>query len=294
MRFAITGVCGFVAPRHLNAIREIGGTVVAALDPHDSAGLLDNYNKRCQFFTEPERFDRHLDQLRRAGKPVDWLVVCSPNHLHDAHVRLGLRNGCNVLCEKPLALQPKNVDALAALARECDRKVRTVLQLRLHPMVMAWKKQLSRRTERSDVLIEYYTPRGRWYHYSWKGDEARSGGIVTNIGVHLFDMMIHLFGDLLNDRPYEFVKIGRDQAEGTVRLQRADVRWRLSTSPVLLPTRRIFVNGDRVDLSAVEFENGHTAVYEETILRDGGWAPEDARPAIALCHAIRTANEGRS
>lgn len=194
--FAITGVAGYVAPRHLKAIRDTGNRLVAAVDPHDSVGILDSYFPDVAFFTEFERFDRHLEKLRREGEGIQYLSVCSPNHLHDAHIRLALRLGADAICEKPLVLNPWNLDALSELEQETGQRVYTILQLRVHPSLIELRRKLAAETnKRHEVKLTYITSRGPWYRYSWKGDEGRSGGVITNIGIHFFDMLMWLFGD---------------------------------------------------------------------------------------------------
>jgi UDP-N-acetyl-2-amino-2-deoxyglucuronate dehydrogenase len=196
--FALIGAGGFVAPRHLRAIREVGGELRAALDPSDSVGVMDSYFPDARFFTEFERFDRYVDRIRREGRGVDYVSVCSPNYLHDSHVRFALRSGADAICEKPLVLNPRNIDGLEALERDTGRKVNTILQLRLHPAIIALRDKVAAapRGEKHNVELTYITSRGRWYYVSWKGDEGKSGGIATNIGVHFFDMLSFVFGDL--------------------------------------------------------------------------------------------------
>lgn len=297
--FAITGVAGYIAPRHLHAIKDTDSTVVAALDTHDSVGVLDQYFPDAAFFTEYERFDRHLEKLRRTSdaERVNMVSICSPNHLHDAHIRLALRIGADALCEKPLVLNPWNLDALAALEEETRRKVYTVLQLRLHPALLALKETLAHNTgKRHDVTLRYVTTRGLWYRYSWKGDESRSGGIVTNIGIHFFDLLLWLFGGV-SESVTETLTPSR--ASGTLVLANADVRWMLSVEAEDLPPevvaaqkrtwRSITIDGEEVDFTD-GFTDLHTRVYQET-LSGRGFGIEDARPSIELVHRIRT---GRS
>src|SRR5262245_14877830 len=194
--FAVTGVAGYIAPRHLKAITDTGNRIVAALDPHDAVGLLARYSFQTRFFTECERFDRHLEKLRRAGsdQKVDYLSICAPNYLHDAHARLALRIGADAICEKPLVINPRNLDALEELERETGRRVFTVLQLRLHPALIALREKLQQNPQHHQVELKYVTSRGPWYDVSWKGQLQQSGGIATNIGVHFFDMLCWLFG----------------------------------------------------------------------------------------------------
>jgi len=198
--FALIGAAGYIAPRHMAAIRDTGNRVIAALDPNDSVGIIDSYFPDAHFFTEFERFDRHIDKLRRRGSDqrIEFVSICSPNYLHDSHMRFALRAGCNAICEKPLVLNPWNLDGLAEVERDTGQKIHTILQLRLHPSITALRKkvQAAQKDEKYEVDLTYITSRGRWYHQSWKGDGRKSGGIATNIGVHFFDMLHFLFGDL--------------------------------------------------------------------------------------------------
>src|SRR5487761_2089129 len=199
--FALIGAAGYVAPRHMKAIKDTGNNLIAALDKHDSVGILDNYFPEADFFTEFERFDRHLDKIRRKGILMDYLSVCSPNYLHDSHIRFGLRIGATVICEKPVVLNPWNIDALAEIEKETGNQVFTILQLRLHPDIIALKEKVDASTtgKKHNVELQYITSRGHWYHTSWKGDIAKSGGIATNIGVHFFDMLMWIFGDVVEN-----------------------------------------------------------------------------------------------
>ncbi len=296
--FALTGVAGYVAPRHLQAIRDTGNTLVAAVDPHDSVGVLDRFFNQVAFFTEFERFDRHLEKLRRRSpeEGVQWLSVCAPNHLHDAHIRLALRVGADAICEKPLVLNPWNLDALAELERESGQRVFTVLQLRVHPALIKLKEKLDSAAgaKRHDVRLSYVTGRGPWYRYAWKGDASRSGGVATNIGIHFFDMLMWLFGPVQASE----VHVSTEQrAAGFLTLDRADVTWFLSIDPADLPFetkpgepatyRSVNVDGEEVEFSG-GFTDLHTRVYEET-LAGRGFGIEDARPSVDLAHSIRQA-----
>ena len=296
MNFALTGVAGFVAPRHLKAIKDTGHRFVAAVDPHDAVGVLDKYAFDVRFFTEIERFDRHLEKLRRgpAADRVDYVSVCSPNYLHDAHIRLALRVGAHVICEKPLVINPWNLDALQDLERETGRRVNTVLQLRLHPQLMALREQLAsaRPADLHEVALTYITSRGRWYDVSWKGSDERSGGLVTNIGIHFFDLLLWLFGPVVACEVHlrEVRRMG-----GYLQLERARVRWFLSSDSADLPFtpepgvkttfRSITVDGREIEFSD-GFADLHTRVYEET-LAGRGFGIEDSRPSIELSHCIR-------
>lgn len=296
--FAITGVAGYVAPRHLKAIRETGNRLVAATDPHDSVGRLDAFSFDVAYFREFERFDRHLEKLRRKGpsEQVDYLSICAPNYLHDAHVRLALRVGADAICEKPLVLNPWNCDALEELAGESGRRVCTVMQLRCHPAVVALKKRVAEAgpDKTYDVDLTYITARGRWYLASWKGDPERSGGLTTNIGIHLFDMLVWVFGSAVATEVHVRTPT---RAAGYLELERARVRWFLSIDTEDLPedarregrvsSRSVRVAGEEVDLSS-GFADLHTQVYRD-ILGGGGFGIADVRPSIALARDIRTA-----
>ena len=197
--FALIGAGGYIAPRHMKAVKDTGNNLLAALDKHDSVGILDSYFPEAEFFVEFERFDRHLEKLKRLGTHTDYVTVCSPNYLHDAHIRFGLRIGADVICEKPLVLNPWNIDALVEIEKETGKKISTILQLRLHPAIIALKEKVQKDPgKKYDVDLRYITSRGHWYHISWKGDSQKSGGIATNIGIHFFDMLIWIFGDYLN------------------------------------------------------------------------------------------------
>ena len=298
MNFAITGVGGFVAPRHLQAIRDTGNRIVAAADPNDSVGILDRFGVEIRYFKEIERFDRYLDRLRRGpdSDRVHYVSVCSPNYLHDAHVRIALRNDADALCEKPLVVNPWNLDALEALEAETGRRVYTVLQLRLHPDLMALRDKLSAAGSgrRHQVELTYITSRGPWYDLSWKGSEAHSGGIAVNIGIHFFDLLLWLFGGVESS-----VMHHREPRcySGQLTLQRADVSWFLSVDARDLPgvnekgrpgTYRMI----RVDDETVEFSEGftdlHTRIYAACLAGEG-FGIADARPSIELVHRLRTA-----
>lgn len=294
--FAFTGIAGYIAPRHLQAIKDTGGRVVAAMDPHDSVGILDSYFPQAAFFTEFERFDRHLELLRRETPEdrIEYLSICSPNHLHDAHIRLALRVGASAVCEKPLVLNPWNLDALSELEHEHEGRVYTILQLRVHPKLVELRERLRAAPRRHSVRLTYITSRGTWYRYSWKGDDSKSGGVATNIGIHFFDLLIWLFGDVRRSEVHvsEPHRIG-----GAIELERADVQWFLSTDASDLPDggangaqptyRSISVDGEEIEFSG-GFRDLHTRVYEEMIA-GRGFGIEEARPSIELVHRIRTA-----
>ena len=295
--FALIGVGGYVAPRHLRAIRDSGNRLVAAVDPFDSVGILDRYNLDARFFTEFERFDRFLEKLRRksSDRQVTYVSICSPNYLHDAHVRLALRVKAHAICEKPLVISPWNLDQLAELEGEFGRRVYTVLQLRVHPKLVELREELLKSSpdHRFDVSLTYVTRRGPWYGVSWKGSEEKSGGVAMNIGIHFFDMLMWLFG------PVQECQVHLRQTEkmaGFLALERADVRWFLSVDATDLPAgyleagkpafRSITIDGSEVEFSG-GFEDLHTRVYERT-LAGNGFGIEDARPSVDLVHRIRT------
>ncbi len=295
--FAMTGVAGFVAPRHLKAIADTGNRLVAAVDPHDAVGLLDRFGFDVRFFTEFERFDRHLEKLKRGpeAERVHYVSVCSPNYLHDAHIRAALRAGAHAICEKPLVINPWNLDALQDLERETGRRIHTVLQLRLHPALVAFRERLlAAPAKRHRVQLSYLTARGRWYDVSWKGVEERSGGIVINIGIHFFDLLVWLFGGV-QDAAVHLREPKR--AAGTLTLENADVQWYLSAESTDLPFtpipgskttfRSIVVDGEQLEFSD-GFTDLHTRVYEE-MLAGRGFGVAEARPSIELSHRIRHA-----
>jgi UDP-N-acetyl-2-amino-2-deoxyglucuronate dehydrogenase len=293
--FGLIGAAGYVAPRHLQAIRDTGNRLLAATDPHDSVGVLDAYFPEAKFFPEIERFDRHLEKLRREGRGsgVQYLSICSPSYLHDAHVRLALRLHAHAICEKPLVINPWNVDALAELEAEADRRVYAVLQLRLLPALVALKQKLAANAgHRSTVRLTYITPRGPWYHVSWKGDPQKSGGIVVNIGIHFFDLLLWLFGPM-HEAAVQLSTPSR--AAGTLELEQASVQWFLSVDHADLPTesrasgsaayRHLRIDDEELNLSN-GFSELHTRVYQD-ILEGRGLGLEAARPAIELAHRIR-------
>lgn len=293
-RFAMTGVAGFVAPRHLQAIKATGNDLVAACDPFDCVGVLDRYFITAKFFREFERFDRHLEKLRRRDQGIDYLSVCSPNFLHDAHIRLALRVHADAICEKPLVLSPWNLDALQELEVESARRISTILQLRLHPVIQALRDRVASADRRGSIDLSYVTTRGPWYFVSWKGNEEQSGGVVTNIGIHFFDMLMWIYGAPRGSRV--FLR-ERSRASGFLELEHADVRWYLSLDPEDLPPeavaknqttyRSVSVGGEELDFST-GFTDLHTRAYEQ-ILGGEGYGIEDARPSIEAVHAIRQA-----
>jgi UDP-N-acetyl-2-amino-2-deoxyglucuronate dehydrogenase len=292
--FALVGAAGYIAPRHMKAIRDTGHKLVAAVDPHDSVGVLDRYALDVRYFREVERFDRHLEKLRRgpAEQRIDYVTVCSPNYLHDAHCRLALRVGAHVICEKPVVINPWNLDALEAIEAETGRTISTVLQLRLHPALLDLKARLLESGGGHEVELTYVTARGPWYHTSWKGSEEKSGGVIVNIGIHLFDMLVWLFG-ACESTAIQCVEPQR--ASGVMVLNRAEVRWFLSVSADDLPAgarangctthRSIKIDGSEVEFTD-GFEDLHTRSYEE-ILAGRGFGLKEARASIELVHRIR-------
>lgn len=283
--FALIGAAGFVAPRHMKAIKDCGGNLVAALDPHDSVGILDSYFPECSFFTEFERFDRHCSKLMKSDKPIDYVSICSPNYLHDSHIRFALRLGAHAICEKPLVLKEKNLDQLKLVEEETQRKIYTILQLRLNPDLKYYKDNLDPNNH-YNCDIRYVTPRGNWYLYSWKGNVEKSGGIATNIGIHLFDLMTWLFGDSCYDldKCVFIDEQSEKHIKGLICLERAFVDFYLSIEGK--PERTLFLgNGNKL-----EFSNGftdlHTKSYLE-ILSGNGFGIEESRESIRICEYIR-------
>lgn len=296
-RFAITGVGGFVAPRHLRAIKECGGEVICALDIHDSVGILDSYFPQAHFFTEFERFDRHIEKLRRQKEGITHLSVCSPNYLHDAHIRLALRNGADAICEKPLVLTPWNLDALLELEKEYQKEIYTILQLRLHPKITALKEKIKQELQKQpnkiyDLDLTYITSRGRWYFTSWKGDENKSGGLASNIGVHFFDMLLWIFGEC---KHLEVHFSSPQTKAGFLELKHARIRWFLSLDSNTLPPlakkenkptfRSLCINENEFEFSD-GFTDLHTESYKE-ILSGRGFRAIEAQPSIHLVYKIR-------
>jgi len=291
-RFALIGAAGYIAPRHLQAIKETGNVLVAALDKHDSVGILDSYFPECGFFTEFERFDRHIDKLRRKGEGVDYVSICSPNYLHDAHIRFALRSGAHAICEKPLVLNPWNVDALAQIEKETGKRVFTILQLRHHPAIIALKEKIDKgpKDKIYDVNLTYITSRGRWYHTSWKGDESKSGGIATNIGIHFFDMLLWVFGQVLDG---QILVCTPNSIKGQLILERARVHWFLSIDEGDIHSHGLNLKtfrSIRVDSDEIEFSGGFTNLHVrsyENVLKGAGFGLLDARMSIELTQKIR-------
>lgn len=295
--FALIGVAGFIASKHLKAIKETGNRMVAAVDKHDSVGIMDNYFPDASFFTEIERFDRFVEKQRRdqLGTPIEYISVCTPNYLHDAHCRLALRTGANAICEKPLVINPWNLDQLREIEQDYQRRVYSVLQLRLHPDLIRLKQEVESETSgrRREICLTYITRRGKWYHQSWKGDVERSGGVAMNIGVHFFDFLSWIYGRS-NRSSLHLSQPSR--MSGVLELEKARVRWFLSVDEADLPAdvraknghafRSITVDGQEIDLST-GFTDLHTEVYKD-ILAGGGFGIAESKPAIELVYQIRT------
>jgi UDP-N-acetyl-2-amino-2-deoxyglucuronate dehydrogenase len=295
-KFAIIGVGGYIAVRHLKAIKDTGNILLASLDPSDSVGIIDSYFPDCHFFVEFERFDRHVDKLRRSGVQIDFVSICSPNYLHDSHIRFALRSGAAAICEKPLVLNPWNIEALSEIEKEYNRKIYNVLQLRLHPVLIDLKKKIESgpRGVIHDLDLTYITSRGNWYFTSWKGDIHKSGGIATNIGVHFFDMLTWIFGKVKKNVVH---LLNPSKASGFLELENARVRWFLSLDYQDLPeqakqkgirTYRSIV----MDNTEIEFSEGftdlHTKSYEE-ILAGRGFGLSESQQSIEIVYQIRNA-----
>jgi UDP-N-acetyl-2-amino-2-deoxyglucuronate dehydrogenase len=293
--FTLIGAAGYIAPRHMKAIKDTGNILIAAFDPNDSVGIIDSYFPEANFFTEFERFDRHIDKLHRNKiQAVDYVSICSPNYLHDSHIRFALRSGADAICEKPIVLNHWNIDALQAIEKDTGRKVHTVLQLRLHPAIIALKKEVaeSPADKKFDVDLTYITSRGKWYFHSWKGDVKKSGGVATNIGVHFYDMLHFVFGKVIDNKLH-----CRDnfKAAGFIEYEKARVRWFLSVDASDVPAemlaqgkrtyRSLTMNGREIEFSD-GFTDLHTRIYED-ILRGGGFDLEENRVAIETVGSIR-------
>lgn len=295
--FALIGVAGFIAPKHLKAIKETGNRLVAAVDKHDAVGIMDNYFPDASFFTEIERFDRFVEKQRRTptGTPIHYISVCTPNYLHDSHCRLALRTGAHAICEKPLVINPWNLDQLREMEQDYQRRVYSVLQLRLHPDLIRLKQEMEAETSgrRREICLTYITRRGKWYHQSWKGNVERSGGVAMNIGVHFFDFLTWIYGR--SNRSFLHLSQA-SRMSGVLELEKARVRWFLSVDEADLPApvrakdghafRSITVDGQEIDLST-GFTDLHTEVYKD-ILAGGGFGIAESQPAIELVYQIRT------
>lgn len=292
--FALIGSAGYIAPRHLKAIKETNNKLVAALDPFDSVGIMDSFYPDAAFFTEFERFDRHVDKLRRQGNGIDYVSICTPNYLHDSHIRFALRHHAHAICEKPLVLNPWNVEALADIEKEFDKKIYNILQLRLHPSIIQLKEDVDNGPEDKiyDINLTYLTSRGSWYYTSWKGDITKSGGVATNIGIHFFDMLTWIFGDVKQN----IVNVqNHDRSAGFLELEKARVRWFLSIDYDTIPDeikkegkrtyRSITVEGKEIEFSG-GFTDLHTESYKH-ILSGRGFGLTEAKTSIEIAHEIR-------
>jgi UDP-N-acetyl-2-amino-2-deoxyglucuronate dehydrogenase len=294
--FGFIGVAGYIAVRHLKAIKDTGNNLLASLDKFDSVGILDSYFPDSDFFTEFERFDRHFEKLKRQGTHIDYVTICSPNFLHDSHIRFALRHQADAICEKPIVLNPWNIDALQEIEKETGRKVFTILQLRLHPKILELRDTVRNgpKDKVYDIDLSYITSRGSWYYFSWKGDIQKSGGVATNIGVHFFDMLEWIFGDVKKNIVHLSEK---NRAAGYLELEKARIRWFLSLDINDIPSparqagkrtfRSISVDGDEVEFSE-GFTELHTMTYRE-ILAGKGYGLEDSRKSIETVYTIRNA-----
>lgn len=297
-KFGLIGASGYIAPRHMKAIKDTGNDLVAALDPYDGIGIMDSYFPKASFFQEFERFDRFVDKYHReSNKKIDYMGITTPNYLHDSHIRFSLKNGCDVICEKPLVLNPHNIDQLKVIEKETGKKVNNILQLRLHPSIIQLKDKVTRELKENpnkvfDIDLTYLTSRGRWYFISWKGDESKSGGIASNIGVHFYDMLSWIFGEVKENIVH--LKTS-DTNSGLLRLKNANVRWFLSVNYDYIPLsikesgqttyRSITVEGEEIEFSG-GFKDLHTRSYEE-ILKGNGFGLDDAYSSINIVSEIR-------
>ena len=286
-KIALIGASGYIAPRHVEAIKHTNNELVALLDPYDGIGYIDRHYPNASYFKESERFDRHLDRLRRKNEGVDYVSICSPNYLHDSHIRLALRNQCNVICEKPLVLIHEHLEALKTIEKETDKSINTILQLRYHPTIVALKEKYKNTSEIHKVQLDYITPRGLWYDYSWKGDIDKSGGVASNIGVHFFDMLLWIFGDVIDYN----TKNTNKTSKGHLLLKNAEVNYNLSIQKEDLPWneckpfRSIKIDGEELEFST-GFTELHNISYEE-ILKGNGFTLSDVEPTIKLIEKIR-------
>tara|TARA_B110000008_G_scaffold279703_1_gene328063 strand:- start:3900 stop:4856 length:957 start_codon:yes stop_codon:yes gene_type:complete len=292
--FALLGAAGYIAPRHLKAIKDTDNQLIAALDRFDSVGVLDRYFPEAHFFTEFERFDRHVEKLKRNQVRLDYMSICTPNYLHDSHIRMALRRGADAICEKPLVLNPWNVDALQDIEKQTGNKIYTILQLRLHPSIIALKDKIdsTKSNTKKDVDLTYITSRGNWYHISWKGDESKSGGIATNIGIHFYDMLGWVFGEVQEVQVHLREK---SKAAGYIEFEKARVRWFLSIDQEDLPDHIKTKNQSTyrsitIDQTEIEFSGGFTELHSESykkILDGQGFGLEAAKPSVKIAHEIR-------
>lgn len=304
--FVLLGVAGYIAPRHLKAIKETGNNLVAAMDPHDSVGILDSYFFDSSFFTEFERLERFVEKQRIENSPnkIDYVSICTPNYLHDAHIRFALRMGADVICEKPLVINPWNLESLADFEKEQNKrsktmkhkegpKINTVLQLRLHPSIVALREKIKKsKKKHHDIELTYVTPRGLWFDYSWRGDVPKAGGIIIEIGIHFFDMLLWIFGDV---KSFEVYENNNRRAMGSLKLERGNVKWFLSIDKEDLPGKEINKDNKpyrsiKIDGEELEFSEGftdlHTKVYQN-VLEGKGFKLEDVRPSVYLVYDLR-------
>lgn len=289
--FALIGVGGYIAPKHLKAIKDTGNILKSALDKNDSVGIMDSYFPDADFFTEFERFDRYLEKLRQKNRKIDYVSICSPNYLHDAHIRFALRIGADAICEKPLVINPWNIDALKIVEKREGKKINTILQLRLHPDFIKLKNSIQKSSKIFDVDLTYITSRGKWYQNSWKGDIKKSGGIITNIGIHFFDILYWIFGKVKKNIVHI---LKENKAAGYLELEKANVRWFLSIdkNDLLnnkinnkLTYRSICINKKEVEFSNI-FTELHLKSYKK-ILEGKGFGLEDAKPSIEISAEIK-------
>jgi UDP-N-acetyl-2-amino-2-deoxyglucuronate dehydrogenase len=291
--FILIGAAGYIAPRHIRAIKETNNNLLAIFDPFDSVGFIDSYFPQAAYFREFERLDRHVEKLKHEGIKIDYVSVCSPNYLHDAHIRFGLRHGADVICEKPIVLNPWNIDRLIELEQQTQQKVYSILQLRHHPSIIALREKIMASNKNDfNVSLQYITSRGAWYHHSWKGDVSKSGGIATNIGIHFFDMLTWIFGSM---KSFELHTHEAATAKGILNLERAQVQWKLSIDENELP-KEVFEKGQRtfrsikIDDEELEFSEGftdlHTVSYHE-ILAGRGFGLADARESVVIASKLR-------
>jgi len=302
LNFALIGAAGYIAPRHMKAIRDTGNNLVAALDPYDGVGIIDSYFPDADFFIEPERFDRHLDKLRRLSgsggsenlRKVDYVSICSPNYMHDSHIRLAMRNGAFAICEKPIVLNPWNLDALHEIEKETGKMVYTILQVRLHPVIKALREKILNSEDNKvyNVDLTYITSRGKWYYRSWKGNIEKSGGIATNIGIHFFDLLTWIFGEV-KENTVHFLQ--PEKAAGVLHLKKASVRWFLSLDYQDIPAT-VKEKGIRtfrsltVENEEIEFSEGFTDLHTESyrqLLAGYGFGMREARSSVEIVHQIR-------
>ena len=294
-KFALVGASGYVAPRHMKAIKDTGNDLIAALDPNDSVGVIDSYFPNSYFFTEFERFDRHIDKIRRAAgsSKIDYISICSPNYLHDSHVRFALRSNADAICEKPLVLMPSNLERLREAEHETGKRIFCILQLRLHSKIIALREMVQQnQNKRYQVSLEYITSRGPWYDISWKGDESKSGGVLFNIGIHFFDMLLHVFGSMA---AFKLDRLTNNTASGKLTCAQADITWKLSTNRDDLPKNcdKPTFREIKIDGQALEFSDGFTDLHAqsyEAILNGQGFGLDEVEPSLELVDAIRKSN----